>query len=254
MRVYICEDSLESKLCGIHAAMTSKIPHQELQLVVGDVEQYSLLDSYVHVETNIETAGVVAKAIRDKISSYAYHQVAYASMSYESDALNVIYRVLLLGFKYGAAALNMVQYKDVMRFSQICHRMGKEVSRFQEVTRFHLVGNGFYVAHIEPKSKLIAALGPIFEDRMPSESFMIIDDVHKEAVVHPADERFYIRQLNEEEFSRLLETEQMNDSFTDMWRAFFDAIAIKERENPRCQMNLLPRWTRKHAVEFGTKN
>ena len=85
---------------------------------------------------------------------------------------------------------------------------------------------------------------------MPSEHWMIIDDVHREAVIHPKDEAFYMKKLNDFEFNRLLETEQENDGYTDLWKVFFETIAIKERENARCQRNLFPFWTRKHAVEF----
>ena len=116
--------------------------------------------------------------------------------------------------------------------------------------RFHKVSGGIYVAHFEPKSRIAVALGPVFEDRMPSEHWMIIDDIHREAVIHPKDESFYMRSLSDEEFNRLLDTEKINDEFTDLWKTFFDTIAIEERKNERCQNNMFPIWTRKHAVEF----
>ena len=102
----------------------------------------------------------------------------------------------------GKEVLNMVQYRDVMRFNQICGRLSKEVNRFQEIIRFHQVRNemfnsDIYVAHISPKSNLVLALGPIFMDRMPSEYFMIVDDVYREAVVHPKNKDCYLIKLND---------------------------------------------------------
>ena len=94
------------------------------------------------------------------------------------------------------------------------------------------------------------AMGPVFADRMPSENWIVVDDIHREAVIHPKDEMFYIKQLNDLEYKNLLETEEANDNFTDLWKVFFETIAIKERHNTRCQNNLFPLWTRKHAVEF----
>ena len=43
---------------------------------------------------------------------------------------------------------------------------------------------------------------------------------------------------------------EMNDAYTDLWKIFFETIAIRERANEKCQTNLFPLWTRKHAVEF----
>ena len=50
---------------------------------------------------------------------------------------------------------------------------------------------------------------------------------------------------------RLAETEEVNDEFTDLWKTFFDTIAIEERKNEKLQRNMFPLWTRKHVVEFG---
>ena len=80
---------------------------------------------------------------------------------------------------------------------------------------------------------------------------MIIDDVHKEAVIHPKDEDYYIQDLSDDDFMRLAETEEVNDEFTDLWKTFFDTIAIEERKNEKLQRNMFPLWTRKHVVECG---
>ena len=184
------------------------------------------------------------------MGSQVYRELAYASMAYEEEILDLIYRVLLVGFSYGPDVLNMVMYREIMQFNQIRRRLGREVNHFQEFVRFHEVQKGLYVAHIEPKSRLVVALGPIFADRMPSEHFMIIDDIHKEALIHPKDEMYYLKPLNDSEYEQLLKTEEMNDAYTDLWKIFFESIAIRERANEKCQTNLFPLWTRKHAVEF----
>ena len=44
--------------------------------------------------------------------------------------------------------------------------------------------------------------------------------------------------------------ENMEDEYTDMWKTFFEAIAIKQRRNTECQRNLMPLWMRKHVTEF----
>lgn len=250
MTVFTCIPEFEDMLTCIYKAWSSGLGHSNIRLETEPVGQYSLLDEYIHVDGDSTLANKVIDSINSKISPYFYSEIMYCSLYYDNDVLDNIYRMLLLGFKYGTSALDMVQYEAVNRNRKIRGAFGKEVCRFQEFSRFHLVGNSLYVAHIEPKSRVALALGPIFSDRMPSENWMIVDDAHLEAVVHPANQSFYMQKLTEEELNRLLVSEQNNDEYTDMWKAFFDSIAIKERTNSRCQRNLMPLWTRKHAVEF----
>lgn len=250
MTIFSCEHEWEAMLTCIYEAWASKKGQQNIRLVLEPIEQFTLFDEYIHVDGNHEKAQKVMDAVYHKISPFVYREISFCSLAYEPDILDNIYRILLLGFAYRSNVLNMVQYEAVMRNRQIRVRLGKEVEHFKEFIRFHDVGNGRYVAHIEPKSKLLLSLGHNFVDRMPSEHWMIVDDVHMEAIIHPKNEDFYYRKLSQEELDKLLLTEQANDEFTDMWKIFFDSIAIEQRENYRCQRNLFPIWTRKHAVEF----
>ena len=88
-----------------------------------------------------------------------------------------------------------------------------------------------------------------FMERMASENWMIIDDTHKEAIVHPKDAECYLRILTEEEAKALLATEQ-EDYYSRLWRNYFRTMGIRQRENRTCQNNHFPLWMRKHVTEF----
>lgn len=250
MRVYSCEHNWEAMLTCIYVAWSSGLGHKNIKLELEPLGQCELFTEYIHVDADTSKAESVMDSVNKKISPFVYNELAYAAMAYEKDVLDNIYRVMILGFAFGPNVLDMVQYRDISRNREIRTRLGKEACRFKEVVRFHEVRQDMYVAHIEPKSKIAVTLGPAFEDRMPSENWIIVDDIHKEAVFHAKNEPFFLRNLDSEEYDKLLESEKANDEYTDLWKVFFDSIAIKERTNPRCQKNLIPLWTRKHAVEF----
>lgn len=250
MTVFTCARELEDMLSCIYVAWASGLGHNNIRLMLEPIGQYDLLDEYIHVEADDSKVISVMDAINRKISPYFYHELLYSSMYCADDVLDNMYRMLLLGFKYGNGALDMVQFEAVNRNRMIRKAYGTEVCRFKEFLRFHEVRKSVYIAHIEPRSRVVLALGPVFADRMPSENWMIVDDVHCEAVVHPADRDYYVRRLSVEEVNELLQTEDINDEYTDMWKVFFDAVAIKERTNPVCQQSHIPIWSRKHAVEF----
>ena len=250
MTVFTCAREFVDMLTCIYVAWASGLGHKNIMLMTEPVGQYDLLNEYIHVDGDEDKANSVINSINMKISPYFYHEIMYGAMYYEDDVLDNIYRMLLLGFKYGNDALEMRQFEAVNRSREIKKSYENEVCRFKEFARFHEIRKGVYVAHVEPKSNMVTALGAVFEDRMPSENWMIIDDVHYEAAVHPKDQEFYIRRLSQYELDELKRTEQSNDEYTDLWKLFFDSIAIKERFNPECQRNHMPIWSRKHAVEF----
>lgn len=249
MRIYTCTPEWESMLSCIYEAFSCKLGHNNIKLLTEPIEQLSLFDEYIHVEANSLKAAKVADSIRQRISPGFYYDMTITSMAYEKDALDNIYHMLILGFAYGPNVMDMLKFKDVMRNTEIRKRISTEACRFKEAIRFHQLGN-VYIAHIEPKSRIVAYLGMAFQDRMPSEHFVIVDDIHLDAVFHQANNDFYIKKLTVEELDQLIKTENMNDSYTDLWKIFFETISIKERENLKCQMNHSPLWARKHIVEF----
>ncbi|MBQ0027394.1 MAG: TIGR03915 family putative DNA repair protein [Lachnospiraceae bacterium] len=252
MNVFTCEDNLESKLTCIYTAWEKaiKVGHSNVRLEVEPIYMSNLFDEYTHVEADNIKAQKVSNSINSKISPDVYISVYYALLSNEDDALDSAYRFLINAFKVGNNAIFAINTPENMRMMELRRRVGNEIHSFVEFLRFHSINNQVYIGHIEPKADVIELVGRHFDDRMPSENWMIIDDNRRYAVVHPKDGDNYIKQLSSEEFERLRQTEGIDDVYTEMWRAFFDAIAIKERANRRCQMNHIPLWMRKHAVEF----
>lgn len=250
MTIFTCKWEWDSILSCIYAASNSKLKPGEIRIEYEPIGQYSVFDTYVNTKTDITLAEKVSEGICTRISQNFYYNLWYLSLASEKDTADIIFRMILLGFAHGEQALKMTCYKEVLRYNDILKHLGNEIHNLKGFTRFIAVNNSVYVAIIEPKCKAVAALGPAFEDRMPSEHWMIVDSVHMEAVVHPKNENYYIRKLNDDELSRILQVEESSDEFTTLWKAFFNSIAIKERANEKCQNSHFPKWIRKHATEF----
>lgn len=247
--VFGCSNDFTSMLTCIYTAGKCGLGHDNFRLCVEPFDQYSLFETYVHIEPDEAKASEVERAITALISYNFYCTVMYCAGAYESDTLDTIFRVISLGFKYGPKVLEMYQLPEVSRFLEISKRFGNEAHSFREFSRFNKIGNA-YIAHIEPKSHVLLPVAEYFADRCPSENWMIIDDVHKESVVHPINEPYYIKKLDEGELSELMLTDNISDEYNSLWKTYFDHIAIQARINYRCQRNFFPKWKRKHATEF----
>ena len=252
MYVFTCQDNMESKLTCIYTAWeyATKVGHSNVRLEVEPIYMGNLFDEIIHIDADSDKARKVSNSINSKLSSDVYISVYYALLSNEEDALDATYRFLINAFRIGKNVVYALNTPENMRIMELRRRVGNEIHSFVEFLRFNSVNNYVYIAHIEPKADVTELVGNHFADRMPSEHWMIIDDNRQYAVVHPKDGENYIKQLSGEEFERLRASETYNDAFTDMWKTFFDSIAITERTNRRCQMNHIPLWMRKHVVEF----
>ncbi|MDD6039127.1 MAG: TIGR03915 family putative DNA repair protein [bacterium] len=252
MYVFTCKQEFEDMMCCIYTAWERalRVGHDQLRLEVEPVEQMQLFDEYIHVDADHEKFEKVTRSIQRKISMQAFVSVYYVAMSNEPDAIDVIYRFLIRGFSMGEVVLDHLTDPCVQRFFEIRRSVGNEAHFFREFARFTSIDNRFYVCHLEPKNNVILFVGEHFADRMPSEHWMIIDDNRSIAVVHPKDGENYLRTLTTEELREFEQLEDQQDLYTDMWKTFFDTIAIRQRENRNCQRNMIRIWMRKHVTEF----
>lgn len=252
MIVYTCNDTFEDMMTCLYDAWASKEGHKKIRLQTEPLGNLELFCEYRHIDSDMEKSKKVVRSIQKKISFSAYQQIFRCAMSDLPDKLDRIYRFLLLGFAYPKDVLSMLQHPYVMALFEASRRVANEAHLFREFVRFQALPNRILVAHIEPKSNILPLLYPAFDDRIPSENWMIIDDTRKTAAVHEADQPTYLTELTEEELAQLLHSEELNDRYADMWKTFFSTIMIKERKNPVCQRNHLPLWYRKHMTEMRT--
>ena len=250
MIIYTCSDNFEDMMTCIYDAWASKEGHKNIRLMLEPVYEPELFCEYRHVDGDPEKSLKVIRSIQKQISFQAYQMVFRCAMSYLPDRLDRIYRFLLLGFSCPKEAVSMLQHPYVFPVFEAGRAVMNETHQFREFLRFQALPGEILAAHIEPKSNILSLLFPAFDDRLPSENWMIIDDIRKTAAIHPADGETYLTALSADEFERLSHTEDLEDPFIGLWKTFFRTTEIRERANPVCQRTHLPNWYRKHMTEF----
>lgn len=245
--VFTCKDQFDDMMTCIYVAWSSRLGHANIRLMTEPYGTRELFCDYRHVEADpAMTASVVRTVIR-RISPCAYRMVYRAAMSCEADKLDAIYRFLILGFARGASVTDCLQFPEVMRLLALDRRTANEAHYFREFIRFSRHGASL-ISCIEPRSNVLTLVAPHFADRFPSEHWLIADMPRQLAVVHPADEAYYLTPLSEADLHRLRTMPE--DDFTSLWRDYFGHTSIRQRTNPRCQRTMLPLWYRKNITEF----
>ena len=89
-----------------------------------------------------------------------------------------------------------------------------------------------------------------FEDRLPSENFIIYDEKREKCIIHPYRGEWYLRtRVKEDDFMARDESDSQQ-FFAMLYKEFCRTIAIKERKNEKLQQNMLPLHFRDCMVEF----
>lgn len=123
--------------------------------------------------------------------------------------------------------------------------MNGELEKLRGFVRFSDY-SGILGAEIEPKNRVLPLLRGHFCQRYANEQFFIYDRTHRELLLY-ANGRSRITQI--ENFQPVLPGED-ELYFRSLWKQFFQSVAIRERENPRCQNTFMPKRYRGTMTEF----
>lgn len=103
---------------------------------------------------------------------------------------------------------------------------------------------------IHPDNNIIEQLGHHFISRLPSMNFIIHDKNRDICFIYNCKEYKIIdsKNLKIPEISSKISCEEK--FYQDLWKMFFNTIAIKERKNLRCQMQFMPKKYWKDLIEM----
>ena len=90
-----------------------------------------------------------------------------------------------------------------------------------------------------------------FSDRFSGENWIIVDTVRDSMLIHEIHKGCSLMMTSDIDFDAFTpEYSEDEELWRKLWKTFVDSIAIKERINPRLQMQMLPLRFRKYMKEF----
>lgn len=255
VRIYQCESLADGILTAVFEAGISGYGHEYIKIQPMDTGytcNMELFSEYIKVETSAIKAENVLNTIKEKISKEAYFFVMNAVLSDNPDRGNVIYQFVTYGFTVGSNITKALQLDCVSKIFAIKRSVQNEACFFKEFLRFQEVKKEPPVlfAKMEPQNRVLTIVTAHFADRFNAEYFIIYDKKHGEASFHSNDGRCETRILTEEERNKLDGLSDMDEVYADLWKIFFDSIAVSERKNYKLQRSNLALRYRKYMTEF----
>lgn len=248
--IYLCEDSFENILTAVYLGWSSRKGHSHVRLQLrqtADVEDFC---NYHIVETDFEQAEKVSRSIEHKISREAWLLVYRASLSWDPQKADAIYRFLVGGFHYGRKVTQMLAEPAVQKIFELNRQVSNESHFFREFIHFDTMDNQILLSRIRPKSNVLPMIAPYFADRLSQDNFLLLDMERRLAAVHRADRPWFLTSLFDDEAETLLAPDP--EVYRNLWKTFYHSIAIEERKTPSLHKILLPLRYRDAASECGS--
>lgn len=250
MTIFTCSDTFEGILCGVYDAWMSKLGHANVKLEIENRGNIQMFAQYRTVEVTSEKTEKVISVICKKAGDQVYEQVYRAFLSGEEEKADAIYRYLVYAITYGRKIVDQIQIPAVYEIFRIDRMVSNEAHYLIEFLRFGNTRDGILFGTVGPKNDVIVLLAPHFADRLRGENWVIYDEKRKKAVVHQAEQPWFMVQLDDDSWKERLEDSNDQNTFECLWKTYHEHIAVRERINPRCQMNHLPLRFRPYMTEF----
>lgn len=141
MVIFICKDDFDSILCGVYDAWMSRLGHDNVRLQLQGAYNMELFAKYRDVQVTEEKVDKVIQAVVQKISREAYGWIYRASLSYEPEKADIIYRFLIFGFHIGKQITESLHIPAVHEIFRINRHIQNEAHNMKEFLRFSELEN-----------------------------------------------------------------------------------------------------------------
>lgn len=179
-----------------------------------DTYIYNFLDKTIEITTDFDKSQRIFNGIEKNIGYKALYNSYYAFLSNEENKEIYILKYLCDGFDIGPKINDNLTTSYVFKTINMRKRALAECHKFKGLLRFQEISDNLCYASIHP-------------DNNNNKNYKIINGTY----------------INIPEFT---ENEKM---YQELWKMFFKTISIKERKNPRCQMQFMPKKYWKDLIE-----
>lgn len=201
---------------------------------------------YIEILCDDAKAERVINGIIRRADSLAYEKIWTAFLSDDVQKSQIIYEYIRLAMQQGNRVHAMLYDDRVKRLEKLANLVGRESGLLLEFIRFSKLEGGVWYSRIDPQYPVLPILTPHFADRFNVQPFIIHDVTHGEAAVY--DTRSWKIVGDDEMTLPSLAPEERE--FRHLWKVFYDAIAIRQKINPRLRMSHMPKKYWRNLTEL----
>lgn len=240
---YLYDGTFQGLLTLVFESYVNKTLPQKIY--AQDKYSQNFLDKTLFIKTDIKKSEKIFYGVEKNICHEALYNSYNAFLCEEKDKELNILKYLCNGFDIGPKINNMLTISYVFKVINMRRKALNECHKLKGLLRFQEITNNLCYSSIHPDNNILEPLGQHFIRRLPTVNFIIHDKVRNLCFLYNKSEYKIIDShgLTIPEFS------ENEKKYQELWKMFFKTIAIKERYNPKCQMNFMPKKYWKDLIE-----
>ncbi|HBA61276.1 MAG TPA: hypothetical protein DCZ92_10765 [Elusimicrobia bacterium] len=242
MGAYVYDGSFDGLICAVKAAAGD--PAAEITRT--SPPQEGLFSRAVEVEASQQESSAFLRQL-DSLSDVETPEkmkLCFLWNGPEKESLLLAYA--RMAFSRGKELNNMLADPVVARVHKAAAAVLREAHRLKGFLRFSELQDRTLYAKMEPDHNVLPLIAGHFKRRMASSDWVIHDTARNLAALYFGG-RLRVAELDKTQPPPFSDGEK---EAVGLWRAFFNAVAIKERTNPRLQQGFVPLKYRSNMPEF----
>ncbi|MEN1760611.1 TIGR03915 family putative DNA repair protein [Anoxynatronum sibiricum] len=243
MKVFLYDGTFEGLLSTLYLGLRENT--ENLRIEAEDIHQPALFDEPIFHPTDQALADRLFALIRQEMSPMTLRHVYRLHLSEKPDAGTLLLPFLQLGFRIGPGINGLMTHPQVHPILTMSQQVSRESHRLLGLLRFQELKGGLLYARYEPDFHQTSLIAPHFAQRMSSHPW-IIHDLRRELAACWDTHQWVLRDLPAAETPEISSDEQ---ELQQLWQAYFQHIAIRQRTNPTVQRSFMPKKYWKHLVE-----
>ena len=255
MTIYLFDGTMDGLLTAVFDAFAM---HEQPETLLTEGETLPLFCERTQtVHTDEEKARRVWTGLEKKLSREAMKLISVSWLSELKELNGHLFRYICKVFTAGKGIERHFADPDVLAVTNIARRVLHEQLRMKQFIRFQKAKDGTYLGVVSPDHNVLPLIIDHFQDRFNDQPWLIYDA--KRHYGFNYDGKTVIRITFEDEAAvpfnlangKLDDSVMSSDDqlLQDLWRTYFKAICIRERMNPRKQLNDMPRRYWKYMTE-----
>ncbi len=241
--IFLYDGSIDGLFSSIYDSYYFKSPDD---IYSEKFYQLELDKEYHRVETSEEKSKKVQEAIINKLSDNIMQHVLKVYLSELMDSVTCIDRFLKIAFKKGASIIDDLSNPDILKFRNYSRMVARESHLLIGLLRFKKLDNGIYYCKYSPTYDQTRLLCDHFSKRL-NDQYWIIHDISRGYGAFFDKESWYTKEIP---IDPRINYDQDEILFQNLWKEYFEKIAIEERKSEKRQMNMMPKKYWKHLIEF----
>lgn len=219
--------------------------------VVG-IYQMALFTTAHEVQTTAKKAERVQRALLSKLNKQAYLDLYYVYLIEKPIAYKLVVRTICYYLKAQSDHSRNFTNDSILEIRQQARSVWRERHRMKAFVRFKLLKGGLYLALIEPDFNVLPLIVKHFRERYADQVWLIYDVKREYGIYYDLTNTSEVKFAKDEQPSGKSIALQVDDDerkYDELWRRYFKAVNIVERQNTKLHIQHVPRRYWKYLNE-----